>query len=87
MKKLILTSLLLLTGCNSATQEYRKFLNKNKSTIKFHCKDNSLISEFFVDKNAIKSIYRVVIVNNKTVDCYEENGFIVIPDLNLRVEE
>lgn len=86
MKKLILITLLLLTGCNSATQEYKEYLDKHKTTSRFYCKNGVLVNEYFNDINATKASYRIIIINNETVTCNVEDNFIVIPDLGIRIE-
>ena len=86
MNKLII-AMMLIFAIAGATAEYDNFLNAHKTTSHFYCKDGMLVNEYFNDVNATKPTYRIIVINNETVDCYEENGFIVIPDLNLRVEE
>lgn len=86
MKKLILTSLLLLTGCNSATKEYQEFFNAHKTTSHFYCKDGVLVNEYFNDINATKSSYRVIVINNETVVCNVVEGYIDIPNLGIKVK-
>lgn len=86
MKKLILTSLLLLTGCNSATQEYREFFDTHKTTSPFYCKNGVLVNEYFNDTNATKSSYRIIVINNETVVCNVVDGYIDIPNLGIKVK-
>lgn len=86
MKKLILITLLLLTGCNSATKEYQEFFNAHKTTSRFYCKNGVLVNEYFNDVNATKPSYRIIVINNETVTCNVQDGYIDIPDLGIRVE-
>ena len=86
MKKLILLSLLLLTGCNGKTKEYQEFFDKHKTTSPFYCKGGVLVNEYFNDINATKSSYRVVVINNEIVVCNVRDGYIDIPNLGIRVK-
>jgi|WetSurMetagenome_2_1015567.scaffolds.fasta_scaffold246552_3 hypothetical protein len=85
MKKLILISLLLLTGCNGKTKEYQEFLDTHKTTSHFYCKNSVLVNEYFNDINATKPTYRIIVINNETVVCNIKEGYINIPNLGIKV--
>lgn len=84
MKHIILILALLLTGC-SGTNEYQNYLDKYKTSSRFYCKDKVLVNEFIRPNDTVIS-YRIPVINNKFVDCNVTDGYIIIPELEIRVE-
>lgn len=86
MKKLILIIIIPMIGCQAETKEYRAFYDKHNTTSTFYCSGGSLINEYFIDINATKPSYRNIVINNETVKCNIKEGFLIIPDLNIKVK-
>lgn len=84
MRNTIIILALLLTGCNG-TDEYRAYLDTYKTSSRFYCKDGKFVNEFIRPNDTVIS-YRIPVINNKFVDCNVTDGYILIPELGIRVE-
>lgn len=84
MKTILIILALLLTGCNG-TAEYRAYLDTYNTSSRFYCKDGKLVNEYIKPDDTVIS-YRIPVINNKFVECNITDGYILIPELGIRVE-